>query len=74
MKVSALTAKFSYPDLLQHYGESTLCLFTIKSSGELLVVRPDSTPPQVGDQVICLVRDQRERTAKRPSDAILTPM
>ncbi|MBP6600592.1 MAG: sodium:proton antiporter [Verrucomicrobiales bacterium] len=74
VKVSALTAEFSYPDLLQHYGESTLCLFTIKSSGELLVVRPDSTPPQVGDQVICLVRDQRERTAKRPSDAILTPM
>jgi NhaP-type Na+/H+ or K+/H+ antiporter len=69
VKVSPMTAEFDYQKLLQHYGESTVCLFTVKSSGELVVVTPDSAPPVEGDQVICLVRDTRDRSAKRPADS-----
>jgi len=56
IKKTLLTDDFTFDDFLARYGESTLVLFRIEESGNLLVATDEkSTPPGSGQKLIALV-------------------
>ncbi|MDF1657416.1 MAG: sodium:proton antiporter [Verrucomicrobiales bacterium] len=57
MKCTTLNEEFTIEDFRAHYGENSLILFRISSSGELLVVGKKSGSFTAGEQLIALVKE-----------------
>ncbi len=56
LKKTTLSDDFSYDDFLAEYGQDSLLLFLIESSGRLLVCTADRTPaPRAGQKIVALV-------------------
>ena len=69
VKLSSISAEFSYDKFVEYYGQSAVVLFIISASGELQVQTPQSLAPNPGDQLISLVLDPKSVVDSPEDDA-----
>ena len=69
IKKTTLSDDFQFDDFLKRHGESTLVLFTIEESGNLLVATDEKDMiPNPGQKLIALVDHTDESTVGTPND------